>query len=139
MRNTDLYEGVEYGDLETLVLGRVSIGEFKPKIGEIAEVTVIGFFVIDEMPADDLARFLEAGTEDILDTEVSPNPDEDGNYMVFVEVPNNEKLMENTFKLIIDTNRLCLNDLWTLEFYESEPREISIDEIEMWVRDNRIA
>jgi hypothetical protein len=133
MKQQHLYEGVEYGDLETLVLGRVSIGEFKPKIGELAEVTVVGFYVIDELPADDLSRFIETGNKDILDTEVSPTTDDDGNYMVFIELPTNEDLMYNTLKVIEDTYRLCLNDVWTLEFYGDNKIDVTIKQIKAYI------
>ena len=76
MRYEDIKEGVEYGDLQTLVDNTVSIAEFKPKTGTEEDVIVLGFFVKDEEPAKDLAKFIERGVTPMLDTEVSPNPND---------------------------------------------------------------
>ena len=43
-------------------------------------------FMLKTIDPQDLAFFMEKGATDILDTEVSPNPDDDGNYLVFVEI-----------------------------------------------------
>ena len=51
MRYEQIKEGVEYGDLETLVDSTVSVAEFKPKTGTEEDVIVIGFYVKDEAPA----------------------------------------------------------------------------------------
>ena len=90
MRYEQIKEGVEYGDLQSLVKNIVSIAEFEPKTGIDNDVVVIGFYVDDESPAQDLGTFLERGVAEILDTEVSPNPDDEGYYMVFVEIDNDE-------------------------------------------------
>ena len=61
MRYEQITEGVEYGDLSGLVDSKVSIAEFKPKTGTEEDVIVIGFYVKDEEPAKDLAKFIERG------------------------------------------------------------------------------
>ena len=94
MRYEQIKEGVEYGDLQSLVKNIVSIAEFEPKTGIDNDVVVIGFYVDDESPAQDLGTFLERGVAEILDTEVSPNPDDEGYYMVFVEIDNDEEADE---------------------------------------------
>ena len=54
---------------------------------------------------------------DILDTEVSPNPDDDGNYLVFVEIKN-ENIMNTVMKLLEDVNRIVnLDESWSFAFY----------------------
>ena len=86
MKYAQILEGVEYGDLASLITTRVSIAEFEPKTGSENDVVVIGFYCDDEAPAQDLASFIEKSAADVLDTEVSPAADEDGYYMCFVEV-----------------------------------------------------
>ena len=66
MRYEQITEGVEYGDLSGLVDSKVSIAEFKPKTGTEEDVIVIGFYVKDEEPAKDLAKFIERGVTPIL-------------------------------------------------------------------------
>ena len=136
MKYSQILEGVEYGDLQSLVSTNVSIAEFEPKTGSNNDVVVIGFFCKDEAPADDLASFIEKSVVDILDTEVSPNPDENGFYMVFVEVEN-ENLMTTVFELLEDVSRLTEIGKWSLDFYEGASQEIETKQIKKWLKKKR--
>ena len=136
MRYEQIKEGVEYGDLKTLVDTTVSIGEFKPKTGTEEDVIVIGFYVNDEAPAIDLAKFIERGVTSILDTEVSPNPNDVGMYIVFVEVEN-EDLMNTTLSLINDIHGLVKVEEWAIKFYKREAINVKAEEIKEWLKKNR--
>ena len=136
MRYEQIKEGVEYGDLETLVDSTVSIGEFKPKTGTEEDVIVVAFYVKDEAPAMDLARFIERGVTPMLDTEVSPNPNDVDMYVVFVEVEN-EDLMNTTFSLINDIHGLTGNKEWNMKFYKREAINVKAEEIKEWLKKNR--
>ena len=136
MRYEQIKEGVEYGDLETLVDSTVSIAEFKPKTGTEEDVIVVGFYVKDETPAIDLAKFIERGVTSILDTEVSPNPNDVGMYIVFVEVEN-EDLMKTTLNLINDIRGLVKVKEWAIKFYKREAINVKAEEIKEWLRNHR--
>jgi len=136
MRYEQIKEGVEYGDLETLVDSTVSVAEFKPKTGTEEDVIVIGFYVKDEAPAVDLAKFIERGVTPILDTEVSPNPNDIGMYIVFVEVEN-EDLMNTTLSLIHDIRGLVKVKEWAIKFYKREAINVKAEEIKEWLRNHR--
>jgi len=132
-----IYEGVAEGDLQSLVKNVVSIGEYEPKTGTNNEVMVIGFYVVDEAPANDLAVFIERGTSGALDTEVSPNPDDEGYYMVFVEVDNDTDAMTKTFEIICDASRLTNLEEWTLQFYSGKEITLKEKDINAWLKSNR--
>ena len=136
MRYEQIKEGVEYGDLETLVDSTVSVAEFKPKTGTEEDVIVLGFYVKDEAPAMDLAKFIERGVTPILDTEVSPNPNDVGMYIVFVEVEN-EDLMKTTLNLINDIRGLVKVKEWSIKFYKREAINVKTEEIQEWLKKNR--
>ena len=74
------------GDLKGVVTDEISIDEFEPKTGEKENVAVFGFYVTEKQVGEDLANFLEKSTFDFRDVEVTPNPNPDNLYMVFVEV-----------------------------------------------------
>ena len=133
MKYSQINEGVEFGDLQSLVSSDVSVAEFEPKTGTENDVVVIGFFCKDEAPANDIATFIEKSTVDILDTEVSPNPDEDGFYLVFVEVEN-ENLMKKVFELLDDVSRLTEIDEWSVDFYEGSTIQIGTKQIAQWLK-----
>ena len=136
MRYEQIKEGVEYGDLESLVDSTVSVAEFKPKTGTEEDVIVVGFYVKDEAPALDLAKFIERGVTPILDTEVSPNPNDVGMYIVFVEVEN-EDLMKTTLNLINDIRGLVKVKEWGIKFYKREAINVKAEEIREWLRNHR--
>lgn len=136
MRYEQIKEGVEYGDLDSLVDSTVSVAEFKPKTGTEEDVIVIGFYVKDEAPAMDLAKFIERGVTPILDTEVSPNPNDVGMYIVFVEVENKD-LMKTTLNLINDIRGLVKVKEWGIKFYKREAINVKAEEIKEWLRNHR--
>ena len=136
MRYEQIKEGVEYGDLETLVDSTVSVAEFKPKTGTEEDVIVIGFYCKDEAPALDLSKFIERGVTSIIDTEVSPNPNDVGMYIVFVEVENKD-LMETTMNLINDIRGLVKVKEWKLKFYKREAINVKAEEIKEWLKNHR--
>ena len=136
MRYEQIKEGVEYGDLDSLVDSTVSVAEFKPKTGTEEDVIVLGFYVKDETPAIDLAKFIERGVTSILDTEVSPNPNDVGMYIVFVEVEN-EDLMKTTLNLINDIRGLVKVKEWEIKFYKREAINVKAEEIKEWLRNHR--
>tara|TARA_B100000989_G_scaffold187470_1_gene141055 strand:- start:7014 stop:7439 length:426 start_codon:yes stop_codon:yes gene_type:complete len=124
-----LDEGLRENDLNDLVLPLVSIDDFEPKSGDDSEVVVVTFRVKDDKPAEDLASFIEKGTHDILDTEVSPSVDDDGNYLVFVEMKREADLFENVKKLIGDVMRLVNIDTWKFQFHKGATIEISKEQL----------
>lgn len=133
MKYTQILEGVEYGDLQSLVSNTVSVAEFEPKTGTEDDVVVVGFYCKDEAPAQDLASFIEKSVVDILDTEVSPNPDEEGYYMVFVEVEN-EQIMTKVLALLDDVSRLTDIESWELDFYEGASIKVEMKQIKEWLK-----
>jgi len=108
------------GDLEHLILPNVSVDEFEPKSGQPDNVVVVGFFAEDQEPANDLASFIERGSHDILDTEVSPAPDEEGRYLIFVEMNRDESMFDNTTKILKDIGKLTKVDEWEIKFHGSD-------------------
>lgn len=113
-----LNEGLHAGDLNDLIQSTISIDEFESKIDKDAVVTA--FFVSNEDAADDLAFFIESGNYDILDADVSPGPDNDGYYLVFVEFIRN-KNFPKTLKEILDSLENLTNvDSWKFTWYKSD-------------------
>ena len=136
MRFNQINEGIERGDLQSLVNNTVGVGLFEPKTGTLDEITVISFACKEEAAANDLSDFIEHGATGAVDTEVSPSTDEDNNYLVFVEVNNDEDLMKTTLKILADVERLSNIEEWTLDFYEGRELNIGSDDIKQWLKKN---
>jgi hypothetical protein len=108
-----LTEGMHEGDLADLVLPLISVDEFVSKV-DPSECIVFGFYVHDHEAANDLNRFLQKSAVPILDTEVSPAPDQHGYFMVFVEIMRNRRLEENVTSILAEIKSLVNIDEWQM-------------------------
>lgn len=115
-----VYEGLGGGDLDDLVLPLVSIDEYTSKLANDSEVIVVAFFVDDLDPANDLSKFILKSAVDIIDTDVSPAPNEEGYYVVFVEFTRDKKFTEKMLELIESINNLTQNNKWQFTPYNSD-------------------
>ena len=129
-----LEEGLRPGDLQHLILNKVSIDQFEPKSGDEKEVLVMGLYSKDEEPAQDLARFIERGYVGVKDTEVSPGPDEDGNYMVFVEIQKDKETMKRVVEILNDIKSVTTVNEWQLNFQGGRTHMLSEDMIKQALR-----
>lgn len=134
MKFNQITEGIKSGDLASLIKNKVSIGEFEPKTGTVDEITVVGFYADDTAPAQDLSQFLERSHIKTLDTEVSRNPDEEGWYMVFIEIENDDNLMNIVLEILEEVNRLTDISEWTLEFYSGKTIKVNEKQIAEWLK-----
>jgi hypothetical protein len=105
------------GDLRGVVLPDVSIDEFEPKAGEVLEVIVVAFYLTDEEPAVDLNTFIQRGFVDTLDVEVSPSTDEEGRYLVFVEMARDDTFPNKFQALLKDVTNLTGDTDWKVKTY----------------------
>lgn len=108
----NLTEGMRAGDLEDLVLPLVSVDEFESKVDD--DAMVFGFYVADHDAAQDLNRFIQKSPVPILDTEVSPAPDEHGYYFVFFEILRDDDLADNVSQVLDEVCELAKIDHWQL-------------------------
>lgn len=104
-------------DLQGVITPYISIDEFQPKSGTTQEVIVVGLYADDEDPARDLNTFIQRGAIDVLDTEVSPNPDEQGRHVLFVEFDRNELFPEMFEKFIKDIENVTGKQEWQVKPY----------------------
>jgi len=117
------------GDLAGTILPDVSIDEFEPKAGSNEDVIVVAFYLNDEEPAEDLNTFIQRGFIDTLDVEVSPNTDEEGRYLVFVEMSRDDTFPQKFQALLKDINNLAGdNTEWKVKTYFSEGQSFSPDD-----------
>ena len=58
---------------------------------------------------------------------MSPAPDEDGNYVVFVEMHRDDSLMESFMKILQDIKKIVKIDNWNVEFYQNGAVEVPVE------------
>ena len=107
-------------DLNGVILPKISIDEFEPKTGEKENISVVGFYVSESQAGDDLANFINKGALPYRDVEVSPNPTEDNEFMVFVEFDRNDELLPSLQELVDDISNISGNLAWKVKPLISE-------------------
>ena len=93
-------------DLANTVLKKISVDEFEPKTGTTENVLVLGFQLSENLPSKDLYKFLNNSIIEMRDIEVSPNPNPDGYYMVFVEMDRQAEVLNNIKSIVEEVERL---------------------------------
>lgn len=117
MKNKIL-EGLRAKDLKDLVLPLISVDEYESRISEKA--IVIGFLVHDKDAADDLNRFIQKSAINVLDTDVSPAPDQHGYYFVFIEIMNDAKFSKAVDSLIHEVSPLVDVHSWKMRIRKTK-------------------
>jgi len=113
-------------DLRGTILPVVSIDEFEPKAGDIESVIVVAFYLTDKDPADDLNTFIQRGFIDTMDVEVSPNTDDEGRYLVFVEMERTSMFPQKFAALIKDVENVSGKHNWKVKTYLSGDKEFEL-------------
>lgn len=103
------------GDLKDTVLKKVSLDEFEPKTGDERDVAVVGFYACTEASAQDLYNFLGSSVVENRDIEVSPNPNDDGYYMTFVEMDRNDQLIDKLQSLVSEVENVAGKLNWQVK------------------------
>lgn len=112
----NLFEGLKEGDLEDLLLPMVSVDEYESKLDD--DSVVIAFYVTDRDPSQDLNRFIQKGAAMLLDTDVSPAPNEEGYFMVFVEFLRDENFPKKLIDTLESLQGLTGIKVWKAKIYD---------------------
>jgi hypothetical protein len=106
-------EGLRSNDLKGMLQNIVSIDEYKSKIDDSA--MVLAFYAASKDVAADVNRFIQKSYVDILDTEVSAAPNQEGFYLVFVELMLNNKTASAIANLCRELSSLTSDENWELQ------------------------
>lgn len=115
---SNLFEGLKENDLEELVLPMISIDEYESKLDD--DSIVVAFYILDRDPSQDLNRFIQKGASAILDTDVSPAPNEDGYYVVFVEFLRDADFPKKLLDTLDSLKGLTGISSWKCQMYDVE-------------------
>lgn len=128
MRNSNFNEGIEFGDLARLVQPKLSIDEFRSKMGEDKDIVVLGFSVLGKEPAEDIVNFVEKSYDWVLDADISSGETSDGNYYVFIELERDDKVPEKIMTALEDLMNLTDQEVsdWTFVYFK-DPTEFPVD------------
>jgi hypothetical protein len=132
VQECNLFEGLEAGDLSRLVKPVLSIDEYKSKMGDDADIIVVGFTIMSREPAEDLVQFIELSYDWVLDADISEGEQDDGNYIVFVEMERKHTAPKHIFDMLGDLMNLTGQKLsdWSFNYYkDKEEYPLLMDEL----------
>jgi hypothetical protein len=120
MSTNKLSEGIEFGDLKRLVDPKLSIDEYRSKMGDDKDIVVLSMVLFGKAPAEDLVNFVEKSFDFVLDSDVSSGETSDGNYMVFIELERNEEASEKIIEIITDLLNLTGQKIsdWSFTYFK---------------------
>lgn len=118
-------EGLEAGDLARLINTRVTIDEYKSKIGNDDEIVVVTLQVKGKEPALDIVSFIEKSYDWVLDADASSGEMDNGDYLVFVEIDREESVPEHLVTMFEDLKNLTEIEPHEWKFYSFKTKKIS--------------
>lgn len=129
---------VKYGEMVNLVNSTISIDQYKPKIGEANETVVVAFEVQQELAAKDLSNLIETDIIESLDVDISQGPNNNGNYLVFVEFARDNKLHNRIMEIIKCVSNVTQITEWQYEYYKGTGAvDLNEDNLKETVLDNQ--
>lgn len=127
--------GLKRNSLRDTVLSRISLDEFEPKTGDIEDVIVLGFRTTEESPGKDLYNFINNSYIEVRDVEVSPNPNPEGYFLVFVELDRVQGVLETIRELVRDIENVSGKLKWKVSTHIMDDEYLPLfdSEIENYV------
>ena len=129
---------VKYGEMINLVKETISIDQYKPKIGEANETVVVALEVMQEGAASDLSNLIETDVVESLDVDVSQGPNNDGNYLVFVEFARDKNLHNNIMEIMKAVSNVTEITEWKYDYYKGDSsKELNEQNLSETILDNQ--
>lgn len=123
---------LKHEDLHGTVLPTISIDEFEAKAGDDTNIVVVAFYLYDQEPAEDLNTFIQRGFVDTIDVGTSPSTDEDGHYLVFVEMARDETFPNKFRALLKDVENITGKEEWKVRTYLSGDKTFDCNDAELY-------
>ena len=117
--NNQLFESLDFKDLDGLLKPTIHVDEFSSKMGDDDDIIVISFFVRDAQAAKDLMMWFEKGYDFVLDADRSPGEIRPGRYLVYVELRRRSTAGGHVEQLLDDLNTLTEfedSTAWTMHY-----------------------
>ena len=123
-----------FGNQEGIIADKFLVDAFQPKICDEKDVMVVAFLVRQSNSAGELCDFIAQGPFQFLNVEASSSPDEDGNYVVLVEISRSGNMVEHLENLLKYIDQLAHIDEW---YFQPHGQDSAIawssDNFQQWV------
>jgi hypothetical protein len=121
-----LRENLRPGDLRDTIDALIEIDRHTPKVDDNSETVVVCFKAMTLDAATDLGAFVEWGTKNIKDVEVSEASDKDGKFHVYVEMSRLPGLGQKIIDLIKDVEHVTEPQQWKFVAMDGLRRDFTL-------------
>jgi hypothetical protein len=120
--NNNLFEALNYKDMEGLLKPTIHVDEFSSKMGDDDDIIVVSFFVRNEPAAKDLMNWFEKGYDFVIDADRSLGEIKPNRYLVYVEIRRRSTAGGHVETLINDLGTLTEfgPEDWTMHYRGKE-------------------
>jgi hypothetical protein len=101
-----LKEGLDYHDLKGQIEPKITVDEYKAKMGKDADIVTITFILNSKLAADDFTNWLEKGYDFVQDASVSEGEVEPGKWLVFLEMNRRTTVPKRLIEILTDLSTL---------------------------------
>lgn len=115
---SDLFEALEYKDMQGMLKPTLHVDEFAAKMGDDDEIIVLSFFVRSAQAARDLENWFEKGYDWVMDADTSPGEIRPGRYLVYVEMRRRSRVPQQIQTMLEDLGTLTefQPDQWHMHY-----------------------
>lgn len=124
-----LRENLRPGDLVDTIDALLEIDRHTPKIDDNSETVVICFKANTIESATDLGAYIEWGTKNIKDIEVSEASDKDGKFHVYVEMTRLPGFGQKVMDLVGDIEHITNSQQWKFVAMDGLRRDLTLANI----------
>lgn len=121
-----LRENLRPGDLRDTVDPLLEIDRHSPKLDDNSETVVVCFKTAFKDAANDLGAFIEWGTKNIKEVEVSNASDKNGKYHVYVELTRIPGLSKTILDLVKDIQHITEEQEWKFVGMDGLRRDLTL-------------
>lgn len=129
-----LNEGLRANDLKDMISHRFTIDQYKSKMGLDDDIMVLAFRVKEKYPAIDAMEFCEKSFPFILDADISTGEEDDGQYILFIEIDRSPKAVKQIHEILSGLQKLCSCESWRFKYFKDiDSHEFSEEAINEFV------
>lgn len=121
---------IRHGELVYITKPLIEIGMYNPKSGSDDDVIVVNFFVKEENVLSGIQDYIEyIPLKNFISVSTSNYVDEDGFYLVYIEIEKTESLFDDFVFIVKELSNLTSFDEWTIHVYKKQARKIKVSEL----------
>lgn len=121
---------IRNGELKHVSRNVVEIGYYNPKSGDEDEITVVNFFLKEFETIRSVVSFIDyIPLSTLVNVSSSNFIDDNGYFLIFVELEKTKKTFDDIMTLIRNFNNLTDYEEWVVRIYGGKEKTISMDKL----------